>query len=160
MDFGKLLVDLGINWKILAIQVVIFVTTFLLLSKLLFGRVLSHLQQREADQASLGERVRKNQEETARAAKEYEAKIAQVEKEAYGKLQEILKEALDAKAKIVAEAQKQARAEVEAARAAIAAEKSKAMEQLRAEVARLARESAQRILEEPVDEATVRRIVS
>ena len=50
MDFGKLLVDLGINWKILAIQVVIFVTTFLLLSKLLFGRVLSHLQQREADQ--------------------------------------------------------------------------------------------------------------
>jgi F-type H+-transporting ATPase subunit b len=160
MDFGQLLKDLGVNLWVVGIQVVVFVTTFLLLSRLLFGRVLAHLQQREHDQAALAERIRKSQEDAAKAAKEYEAKIAAVEKEAYARLQEILKDALDAKAKIVADAQKQAKAEIDSARASIAQEKQKAMAQLRSEVARLARDAAQRILDEPVDEATVRRIVT
>lgn len=156
---GGLLDDLGINFKVLAVQVVIFVTTFVLLSNLLFRRVLSHMKQREDEQAKAADRIRRNAEDAARLAHEYEMKVAQVEKEAYAKLQEVLKEALEAKARIVADAQKQARAEIDSTRAAIADEKRKAMEQLRTEVVRLTREAAQRILDEPVDEAEVRKVV-
>lgn len=157
---GGLLTDLGVNLKVVAVQVVIFVSTFILLKNLLFRRVLGFMKQREGEQASSSAKIRKNQEDLARLTQEYEARIAEVEKRAYAKLQEVLKEALDAKAAIVAEAQAQARREMESSRAAIAEEKSRAMVQLRSEVVRLSREAAQRILEEPVDEELVRRMVS
>jgi F0F1-type ATP synthase membrane subunit b/b' len=60
----------------------------------------------------------------------------------------------------VGEAQTKARTEADAAKAVIAEEKTKAMAQLRAEVAQFSREAAQRILEEPVDEAIVKRVVA
>ncbi|MBV8881173.1 MAG: hypothetical protein JO332_14505, partial [Planctomycetaceae bacterium] len=44
---GGLLQDLGINPVVVATQVVVFVITFLLLSRILFGRALGHMQQRE-----------------------------------------------------------------------------------------------------------------
>jgi F-type H+-transporting ATPase subunit b len=157
---GGILDELGINPKVLLVQVAIFVTTFILLSRFLFARVLSFMKQREEEQASAAEKIRHNQAEVERLQKEYEAAIAKVEKEAYARLQESLKEAIEAKNRIVGEAQAKARAEVEAARAVIASEKAQAVDGLRAEVARLAREAAGRILEEPVDEAVVRRIVS
>src|SRR5258706_14944822 len=150
MDFWKLLDDLGINLRVVGVQVVIFVTTFIVLSRLLFGRVLVFMKTREEEQGSAAERIRRNREDVARLTAEYGAKIAQVEKEAYAELQGVLKEALGAKEKIIAGAQQQAKAEMDSARTAIVAEKSAAMAQLRAEVARLARSAAEKILQEAV----------
>jgi F-type H+-transporting ATPase subunit b len=157
---GGLLEGLGINLWVLGIQVAIFVTTFLVLSNTLFKRILTFMQDREKEQADSAERVKKNREELTRVTAEYEERIAKVEKEAYAKLQAVLKEALEAKNKVVAEAQARAKAESDAAKAAIAAEKAQAMSALNAEVARLAKAAAERILEEPVDEAVVKRVVS
>lgn len=157
MDFGKLLDDLGINPTVIGIQAAIFITTFVVLSRLLFGRVLGFMQRREEEQAGLAEKVRRQQEEAKRLQVEVEARLAQAEKEAYARLQDVLKEAIDAKGKKVAEAQRKSRGEIDAARTAIAEEKSRAMERLKVEVERLAREAADRILEESVGESVARR---
>ena len=41
--------DLGINLKVWGAQVLIFFVTFVVLSRVLFGRVVSHLVRREKD---------------------------------------------------------------------------------------------------------------
>ncbi len=157
---GGLLEGLGINPLVVAIQAVIFITTFLVLSQLLFKRVLVFMQTREKEQADAAERVKKDREELARVTHEYEERIAKVEKDAYAKLQAVLKEAVEAKNKIIGDAAAKARSEADAAKAAIAAEKAQAMAQLNAEVGKYAREAAQKILEEPVDEAVVKQVLS
>ena len=117
---GGLLDALGINPLVVAIQAVIFITTFLVLSQLLFKRVLVFMQTREKEQADAVERVKKDREELARVTREYEERIAKVEKDAYAKLQEVLKEAVEAKNKIVSEASAKARSEADAAKARVA----------------------------------------
>ena len=157
---GGLLEGLGINLWVLGIQVAIFVTTFFILTNTLFKRILTFMQDREKEQAGSAERVKKNREELAKVTAEYEERIAKVEKEAYAKLQAVLKDALEAKNRVIAEAQAKAKAEADAAKAAIIAEKTQAMSALHAEVSRLAKAAAERILEEPVDDAVVKRVVS
>lgn len=147
---GSLLDDLGVNPWVVLIQIVVFVTTFLILANLLFRKVLKFMQDRETEQTDAAERIRRNREELEKVRAEYEARIRQVEKETYEKLQLVLREAQQDKARIIAEAQQQARAEVEQARATIAKEKADATAALQAEVARLSREAASRILDEPV----------
>ena len=73
---GGLLDDLGINGKVVATQVVIFVTTFLLLGRILFGRALSHLQQRE-DEVFHAEHECKDIDVRCRARNEPEQEVGQ-----------------------------------------------------------------------------------
>src|ERR1043165_2250373 len=101
---GNLLDDLGINGKVVATQVVIFVTTFLLLAKILFGRALSHMQQREEEIKKAHDGIQHDRAEIERMTKEYEAQLAKVDKEGYDKTQEILKEALATAQQAIAKA--------------------------------------------------------
>ena len=120
---GGLLDDLGINFKVVATQVVIFVTTFLLLSRILFGRALAHMQQRESEIQKAHEAIKHDRAEIEKMTKEYEAHLAKVDKEGYDKTQEILKEALAAAQASVAKAQAEAKAATDRATADIAREK-------------------------------------
>ena len=112
---GNLLDDLGINGVVWATQVVIFVITFLVLSRLLFGRALGHMQQREEEIRKAHEAIQRDRAEVERMTKEYEAHLAKVDKEGYDKTQEILREALAAAQASVAKAQADAKAETERA---------------------------------------------
>jgi F0F1-type ATP synthase membrane subunit b/b' len=116
--------DLGINFKVVATQVVIFVTTFLLLGRILFGRALAHMQQRETEIKKAHEAIQHDRAEIERMTREYEAHLAKVDKEGYDKTQEILKEALAAAQASVAKAQAEAKAATEPGRADIAREKA------------------------------------
>ena len=151
---GGLLDDLGINGKVVATQVVIFVTTFLLLSRILFGRALSHLQQRESEIQKAHDGIQHDRAEIERMTKEYEAHLAKVDKEGYDKTQEILKEALAAAQASVAKAQADAKAETERAAAEIAREKRESLAQLRSEVTRLTLEVTEKVLDLKLDPAT------
>jgi F-type H+-transporting ATPase subunit b len=151
---GGLLDDLGINGKVVATQVVIFVTTFLLLGRILFGRALSHLQQREDEVRKAHESIGHDLAEIERMTREYEAHLAKVDKEGYDKTQEILKEALAAAQASVAKAQADAKAATERAAVDIAREKRESLVQLRAEVTRLTLEVAEKVLETRLDPAT------
>jgi F-type H+-transporting ATPase subunit b len=151
---GGLLHDLGINGVVLATQIVIFVITFLLLARILFGRALGHMQQREEEIRKAHESIQHDRAEVERMTKEYEAHLAKVDKEGYDKTQEILKEALAAAQAAVAKAQADAKAETERAAAEILREKRESMTQLRAEVTRLTLEVASKVMDTPLDPAT------
>jgi len=151
---GGLLDDLGINGKVVATQVVIFVTTFLLLARILFGRALGHMQQREAEIKKAHDAIRHDLAEIERMTKEYEAHLAKVDKEGYEKTQGILREALAAAQASVAKAQADAKAETERASADIAREKRESLAQLRSEVTRLTLEVTEKVLDMKLDPAT------
>jgi F-type H+-transporting ATPase subunit b len=150
---GGLLDDLGINFKVVATQVVIFVTTFLLLGRILFGRALAHMNQREAEIQKAHETIKHDRAEIERMTREYEAHLAKVDKEGYDKTQEILKEALAAGQASVAKAQAEAKAATERAVADIAREKRESLVQLRTEVTRLTLEVAEKVLDTKLDPA-------
>ena len=148
---GGLLDDLGINLKVVATQMVIFFITFLALARILFGRALGHMQQREEDIRKAHDAIQRDRDEIERMTKEYEAHLAKVDKEGYDKTQEILKEALAAARTAVANAQANARAETERAVAEIAAQKRESLAQLRADVTRLTQQVAEKVMDAPVD---------
>ena len=150
---GGLLQSLGINLKVLATQVVIFGVTFLVLSRILFGRTLGFMKKREEEVKASHEAIERDRAEVSRLTKEYEAHLAKVEKEAYDRTQAILKEALAAAAVTVARAQAEAKAEVERAAAAIAQEKREGLAQLRAEVVRLTLGVAEKVMDTRLDPA-------
>jgi F-type H+-transporting ATPase subunit b len=133
---------------------VIFSVTFLLLSRVLFGRVLGFMKKREDELKSAGEGIVHDREEVARLTKEYEAHIAKVEKEAYDKTQAMLKEALAAAAATVAKAQADAKSSVQQAVAGIEREKRESLAQLRAEVTRLTLSVAEKVMETKLDPAS------
>jgi F-type H+-transporting ATPase subunit b len=148
-----LLDDLGVNPKVLATQVVIFSVTFLVLSRVLFGKALGFMKKREEEVTSSHGAIERDKAEVARLTKEYEAHIAKVEKEAYDRTQEILKQALAAAAASVAKAQADAKAEIGRAQAEIDLEKKRGLAQLRAEVARLAQGVAEKVMDTKLDPA-------
>jgi len=150
---GGILEDMGINLKVWATQVVIFVITFLILSRLLFGRVMENVTRREGEIRTAQEAIAHDRAEVARMAKEYEAHLQKAEKAAYDQTQAILKDAISQAQAFVAKAQADARHQVERAQADLAREKREAMARLRTEVARLTVDVAERVLETKLDPA-------
>src|SRR3979409_2295846 len=112
---GGLLQDLGINPVVRATQVVIFVITFVLLSRILFGRALGHMQQREDEIQKAHDAIQHDRAEVERMTKEYEAHLGKVDKEGYDKTQGILKDALAAAQASIGKAQADAKPESERA---------------------------------------------
>lgn len=146
-----LLENLGINLKVLGVQVVIFVVTFVVLSRLLFGRVVNQITRREAEMKQAQEAIERDRAEATRLRKEYEDSLAEAERETYGQMQESLKRALAEASDTLASAQAQAREESEKARAEIRNEKQEAKAQLREEVTRLTLEVTEKVLDTKLD---------
>jgi F-type H+-transporting ATPase subunit b len=148
---GGILFDLGINLKVVAVQIVIFLTTFFILRSLLFVPVMKFMTEREAEAERAAERIRHERLEGERLAKEYEAHLARIDKEAWERLQSVLKEAMEVRAKLAAEAQQRAAQETKAALAVIARERDAAMESLRKEVPAMSKQAVERVLGVPVE---------
>lgn len=148
---GGLLHDLGINPLVVATQVVVFVITFLLLSRILFGRALGQMQQREEEIRKAHDAIARDRAEVERMTKEYEAHLAKVDKEGYDRTQALLKEALAESQGAVAKAQTDAKAQSERALAEIAQSKKDSLVQLRTQVARLTVDVAEKVLDTRLD---------
>jgi F0F1-type ATP synthase membrane subunit b/b' len=148
---GGLLEQLGINPVVLATQVVVFVITFLLLSRILFGRTLANLQQREDEIKKAHDAIQRDRADVERMTKEYEAQIAKVDKEGYAKTQELLKEALATAQANISKAQGEAKAQTDRAIAEIGREKKETLEKLRSDVTRLALDVAEKAMATRLD---------
>ncbi len=163
-DAPSLLDTLGVSPPVVLVQIGIFVTTFLVLSRGLFGRVLHRLQAREEEILAAQKAVEKDRAELTAIAKQYQERLAKIDRAAYEQAQALLKVALASAASTVAQAQAQARKEVEEALAGIAAEKRQAREKLREDVTRLTLEVVEKVLETRLDPAVhggvVRKFVS
>lgn len=150
---GGLLQDLGINPMVLATQVVIFVITFLLLSRILFGRSLGYLQRREEEIQKAQTGIAADSAEAERLLKEYEAGIAKVDKEAYDRTQAMVKEAQASAQTLVAKAQAEARTEVEKGLAETAASKVEVRPKAMEIVTQFALQVAEKLLQTKLDPA-------
>jgi F-type H+-transporting ATPase subunit b len=148
---GGLLQDLGINPVVVATQVVVFVITFLLLSRILFGRALGFMQQREEEIKKSHDAIAHDRAEVERMTKEYEAHLAKVDKEGYDKTQALLREALAQSQGAVAKAQTDAKAQVDKALAEIAQSKKDNLVQLRTQVAKLTVDVVEKVLDTKLD---------
>jgi F-type H+-transporting ATPase subunit b len=148
---GGILFDLGINPKVVAVQIVIFLATFFILRRLLFVPVMKFMTDREAEAARAAEKIRHERLEGERLAKEYEAHLARIDKEAWDRLQGVLKEALEARARMAAEAQQRTSQETKAALAVIARERDAALETLRKDVPAMSRQAVERVLGVPIE---------
>src|SRR5687767_1510628 len=124
---GGILFDLGIRLQVVGAQILIFSVTFIVLRRLLFGRIMDHMTAREREAEHAAEKIRHDRSEAERLAKEYEAQLARIDKEAWERLQNVLKEALEARSKIAAEAQQRAAQETKAALAVITQERDAAL---------------------------------
>src|SRR5258706_14034451 len=91
---GGLLEDLGINLVVLGTQVTVFAITFVIISKILFGRVLSHIQQRETEMKTSADAIARDPADVKRMTKEYDAHLAKVDKEDNDQTKAILKQAI------------------------------------------------------------------
>ncbi|MBI2901952.1 MAG: ATP synthase F0 subunit B [Planctomycetes bacterium] len=147
----QILRDLQVNLRVLGVQVVVFCATFLLLSRILFGRVVDHLRRREEEVRQAHEAIERDRREAEERAKEYQAHLTRIDKEAYDRMQGIYREALAASGQIVTAAQAEARKQVEQARADIGREKREAAARVRADVARFTFEAVERVLETRLD---------
>ncbi len=156
---ASLLDELGLNFKVLGVQVAIFLTTFVVLSRFLFGRVLGHLQRREQEIRESEESIARERSSAEEMSRQYRAHLVRIDKEAYERMQDVYRETLVATGKTVAAAQGEARRQVEKARIEIAKEKSQASSQLRSEVARLTFDAVERALETRLDPQTHRAVV-
>jgi len=150
---GGLLEDLGINLLVLGTQVVVFVFTFIVLSRLLFGRILGHMTRREEEVRSRQEAVERDLAEVAVLAKDYEARKARIDSEADKMKNDLVRKAIAECASEVAQAQAEAQEEVRKGRDAIAAEKREALAGLRVEVERLTFAVAEKVMESRIDPA-------
>jgi F-type H+-transporting ATPase subunit b len=148
---GGLLDQLGINPVVLATQVVVFVITFLLLSRILFGRALGQMQQREEEIQKAQDAIHRDKADVDRKTKEYEAHLAKVDKEGYDKTQSLLTETLAACQASLSKAQAEAKAQTERALVDIGREKKETLEKLRADVTRLTLEVAEKVMDTRLD---------
>lgn len=143
--------DLGIKLPVLLVQMAIFIVTFVVLRRLLFGRMLGFMTSREAEIDRSVQKIRHDRAELEKFTKEYEQHLARIEKEAYDRMQVLLKEGMEARSRISAQAQQQAAAEVKAAVADIAKMKNQALEQLRQDVPAIAQQAVERVLGVPLE---------
>lgn len=163
-DAPGLLDTLGVSPPVVVVQIVIFVTTFLVLSNGLFGRVLKRIQEREEEVHKGQAAVDHDRAALAASVKDYEERIAKIDRSAYDQANGLIRDAMGSAAATVAEAQAQARKEIEAALAGVAAEKRAARDRLREDVTRLTLDVVEKVLETKLDPAVhgaeVRKFVS
>ena len=148
---GGILADLGISPPVVLAQMIIFGFTFVVLRKILFGRIMDHMTAREAEAQKAEEKIRHDRAEGERLAADVEANLARIDKEAWERLQGLLKESLAARSKITAEAQARAQQETKDALAVIAKDRQAALESLRKDVPAMAQQLAERVIGVPLE---------
>jgi F-type H+-transporting ATPase subunit b len=152
---GGILEDLGVNPRVLGVQIIIFIVTFIVLRRLLFERMMRFMTSREEEVEKALAAIRADRAELERLTAGYEAHIARIEKDAYARLQAALKEALEERARIAAEAQQQASVQVKSALADIGREKREGLAALRKEVQGLTRQAVERVVGVTLDATTL-----
>ncbi len=151
---GGLLEDLGINLKVLGTQVAIFTATFVVLSRLLFRRVLDQVTDREEAIRKSQEAIQHDRSEVDRLGREYEARIARADQEAYDRTQAIVKDAMASARASVAGAAAAARSEADKGIAEIEGWKRSVRPQVRARVREFTLAAVEKMLETELDAQT------
>lgn len=156
---ASLLQSLGIDPKLLAVQVVGFLVLLALLGRFLYAPLTNLLQERSERIRRDLEEAERHRQEMEKLRAEYEKHLANIEQEARDRLQEAMRQAYAAREQLLAAA----RAEAEEMRARaleeIRLERDKLRVELRDEMVDLAVRIAERIIERSLDAEAHRRLL-
>jgi F-type H+-transporting ATPase subunit b len=151
--------NLGIDPKLVVVQVVGFLILLWLLNKYAYKPIFKILDDRQNDIKATYDQLDADREAMARTRREYEARLAGIESEAREKIQTAVKEAQELRASIIADAQKQAKTVIDNGRAELERERARTFIELRQQIADLAILAATRVVGESMDDARQRRLV-
>jgi len=157
---AELFHQLGIDPKVMAAQVTGFILLWLVLAKFLFRPVLALLSARNQDIKTMYEDAEGERAKAEEFRADYEKRLAGIEAEARGRIQAAVKEAQSARNDILADAKSRTEDILRRGQEELAREREKALAQLREEVVNISLAAAGKLIEESLDEARHRRLVS
>lgn len=156
---ASILQALGINFKVVALQALVFLALLWVLIKFLFAPVRQILAAREQEVKGHLDQARTQQAEAEKARADLQHRLETIHEEARQHMREAAAESKVAHDRALAEAREEAQKLLQRAASEIALEKRKAIAELREEVANLALHAASKALREDLDEGTQRRVV-
>ena len=157
---GDLLHQLGIEPRVLIIQIIGFFLLFLILKKYVFGMIGGAIEDRKREFQERMAKLAADQQELDRLHEEVRKRLSDIEIEARNRLQVTVEQANAERERIVGQAREEAGREMEKARLAIQREKVQAIAELRGQVGDLAMQIAERVLNTTLDSAGHQRIVN
>ncbi len=156
----ELLHKLAIDPKVMAAQVTGFILLWIVLAKFLFRPVLTLLHAREQEIRTTYETAENERAQAEEFRADYEKQLADIEAEARSRIQAAVKDAEAAKNDILTEARSRSEDIRRRGQEDLAREREKTLAQLREEVVDISLSAAGKLIEESLDEAKHRRLVS
>lgn len=146
-----LVTQLGLNFKLLFIQVVGFILLYLLLKKFLFGRVVEMIQRRGEEIRSAYEENQKTRDDIAALKTAYEQKLLEARQEAERLIQEASDRAEKAGQEILEKTRREAAEIRQKGIDDIQQERKRIVSELRNDVINLSVQIAARIIEKKIE---------
>lgn len=155
----EILHSLGIDPRLVFVQVFGFLILLWLLQKFLYKPVYGIIEERQQDIKNTYDQLDKDRAEMEATRRQYEERLAGIEAQAREQIQAAVKEAQELRAGIVSDAHKQAEALLEKARADSERERQRAFLEMRQQIADLAILAAGKVIGESLDAQRHRRLV-
>ena len=146
-----MLETLGIDFRFVLVIAVGFLLLFLILKKFTFGPIFGILQQRQDTIRGHLDEAESRRDEMVRLQHEYEERLAKIEDEARDKIQAAVKEAQTARDEILARAREESEAIVQRGNESMARERTKALAEMRDQIANLAIQAASQVVQRSLD---------
>ena len=148
---GNILAQIGIDPKMLLLQVIGFLVVLFILWKFVFVRVGGLLEDRQNEIVSRMNKLETDQQELDRLTAETRQRLNEIEAEGQAKIQAAIEQGNTERQAIIDEARREAAAELERARTEIQREKEGAILELRGIVAEIAIDAASQIIDQNLD---------
>lgn len=148
---GNILAQIGIDPKMLLLQVIGFLVVLFILWKFVFVRVGGLLEDRQNEIVSRMNKLETDQQELDRLTAETRQRLNEIEAEGQAKIQAAIEQGNSERQAIIDEARREAAAELERARTEIQREKEGAILELRGIVAEIAIDAASQIIDQNLD---------
>jgi F-type H+-transporting ATPase subunit b len=158
MDIIEILSPLGLEFKLLFIQLVGFLILLWMLKKFLFGRVLDMIQRRGDEIRNAYEENDRTREEVKVLQNEYSQKLQQARKEAEDIIQAATARAEKAGQEILEKTRQEADDLRKRGLADIEQEKKKVISEVRTDVINLSVEIARRLIEKSIEPRDAERL--
>ncbi len=138
--------QLGLNFKLLFIQIVGFLVLYWLLKKFLFGRIMDMIQKRGNEIRAAYEENEQTQNDLNALKEQYEKKLQEVQQQAESIIQDAAQQAEKTGQEIIEKTRQEANLIKEKGLAEIEQEKKRVIAEIRADVVNLSIEIASRII--------------
>ena len=153
-----LLEQLGLNFKLLFIQIIGFLLLYWILKKFLFGRVMEMIQKRGDEIRGSYENNERTREELQELKQTYEQKLREARVEADSIVQQARDQAEKAGRELIEKTQQEASQIRDRGLADLEQEKKRVIAEIKTEVINLSVDIASRIIEKAVEPADAQRL--